>query len=229
MTAGRLALGALAVAACRPMPPAPLVPLYDDTAGDRVGTTTGTLIVGMAGDIGGGGWGVAFRVQQQVSRTTALGGEVLIGRGDDGERRDIELIGVRGLGQSADPDYSWAALTYGVGATWMSTGSLALSAFGGGAISYPNDYFSPYLQLGLAPVWVARRGARYGETRCQGDSCATQLARYPRSRLYLLADAGLVGHLGDRGNRLGVDLGLAYAGDDGFFALSIADSQRFEP
>lgn len=227
MRAAGLAL--LAVAACRPMPPAPLVPLYDDTANDRVGTTTGMLIVGMAGDLGGGGWGTAFRVTHQVSRATALGGEVLLGRGDDGERRDIDLIALRGLGQSASPDHAWAAVTYGVGVSWTSTGALAINGFGGGAISYPNDYFSPYLQVGVAPVWVVRRGDRYGETRCQGDGCATELAAAPRSRLYLLIDGGLVGHLGSRGNRLGVDLGVAYSGDDGFFALSIADSQRFQP
>ncbi len=227
MRAAGLAL--LVVAACRPLPPAPLVALHDDTAGDRVGTTTGMLILGMAGDIGGGGWGAAFRVRQQVSRSTALGGEVLIGRGDDGERRDVDLIAVRALGQSASPDHGWAALTYGVGASWMSTGSLAINGFGGGAISYPNDYFSPYLQVGVAPVWVARRGDRYGDTRCQGDGCEVEVAAAPRSRLYLLVDGGLVGHLGSRGNRLGVDVGLAYGGDDGFFALSIADSQRFAP
>lgn len=222
-------LALLVVAACRPMPPAPLVPLYDDTANDRVGTTTGMLIVGMAGDLGGGGWGTAFRVTQQVSRATALGGEVLLGRGDDGERRDVDLIAVRGLGQSAAPDHGWAALTYGVGVSWMSTGALAANAFGGGAISYPNDYFSPYLQVGVAPVWTVRKGDRYGETRCQGDGCATELAARPRSQLYLLIDGGLVGHLGSRGNRLGIDVGMAYGGDDGFFALSIADSQRFAP
>lgn len=225
----RLALAAVGLAACRPLPPAPLVALHDDTAADRVGTTTGMLIVGMAGDVGGGGWGVAFRVRHQVSRTTALGGELLIGRGDDGERRDIDLIALRGLGQSGDPDHRWAALTYGVGATWTSTGSLSLNGFGGGAISYPNDYFSPYLQVGVAPVWVARRGDRYGDARCQGDDCAVQVAAAPRSELYLLIDAGMVGHLGSGGNRLGIDVGLAYGGDDGFFALSIGDSQRFAP
>ena len=49
------ALAALVVVGCRPLPPAPLVALHDDTAGDRVGTTTGMLILGMAGDLGGGG------------------------------------------------------------------------------------------------------------------------------------------------------------------------------
>lgn len=223
------ALALLVVVNCRPLPPAPLVALHDDTAGDRVGTTTGMLILGMAGDLGGGGWGAAFRVQQQVSRSTALGGELLIGRGDDGERRDVDLIAVRALGQSGAPDHGWAALTYGVGASWMSTGSLALNGFGGGAVSYPNDYFSPYLQVGVAPVWVVRKGDRYGATHCQGTDCATEVAATARSQLYLLIDGGLVGHLGSRGNRLGVDLGVAYGGDDGFFALSIADSQRFAP
>jgi hypothetical protein len=133
---------------------------------------------------------------------------VLIGRGDDGERRDIELIGVRGLGQSADRDHSWAALTYGVGATWMSTGSLALSAFGGGAISYPNDYFSPYLQLGLAPVWVARRGDRYGDTRCQGDGCEVECRR---AAALAAVPAGRRRLVGTRQPRQPAgDVGLAY-------------------
>lgn len=228
----RLALAVVALAGCRPLPPAPLVAMHDDTAGARVGTTTGMLIVGMAGDLGGGGWGTAFRVTQQVTRDTALGGEVMVGRGDDGERRDIDVIAARGLGQSVPADHRWVAATYGVGLAWTSTGALALSGFAGGAISYPNDYFSPYLQVGLAPVWLARRGVAYGETRCRRADCADPgVAVAPRSALYLLLDGGMVGHLGTRGNRLGVALGLAYAlgRDQGFVALSVADSQRFAP
>ena len=230
MRAAGLAL-ALVAGACRPLPPAPLVALHDDTAGNPVDTTTGMLVVGMAGDIGGGGWGTAFRVIHQVSRDTALGGELVIGRGDDGERRDVELIGVRGLGQSSPADHRGVAATYGVGAAWMSTGALSVSGFVGGAISYPNDYFSPYFQVGVAPVWVARAGDRYGATSCRDQACETMTATPLRSALFVLADAGLVGHLGNRGNRLGVDLGLAYklGADDGYVVLSVADSQRFEP
>ena len=223
----RAAALAVAAAACHPLPPPPMVALHDDTAAPRVGTTSGLLVIGMAGDLGGGGWGTALRVEQQVSRTTAIGGEVAIGRGDDGVGHDLDLLAVRGYGQSTPIGRPWVAAVYGAGVTWLSSGLFTVGGFAGGAVSVPDGYVAPYLQLGVAPVLVVRRGGAYGQ-RCMA---CDQPPVAPRSDVYGVADVGLVGRIGNRGNRLSVDLGAAVTarGRETLMGLSVADGQRFEP
>ena len=70
----RVAAAALVVAACKPLPPAPMVALHDSTAAAPVDTTTALVVVGLAGEVfGGDGLGVGFRLERQVTARTALG------------------------------------------------------------------------------------------------------------------------------------------------------------
>ena len=244
---GRLRLSAAAallVVACKPLPPAPMMALHDDTAPAPVDATTTTVVIGIADQIlGGGGWGLAVRVERQVRDHTAVGGEVTAGSGDrpgDDPGR-IALVAVRGYGQSASPDHDFAAVTYGIGGGWMSTGMLTLNAFAAAAVSWPNGYANPYLQAGVAPVWVVRAGERFGDGQlhvypcvaCEGGSPASTRDEPPlvRSDVFWFADVGLVGVLGDTGARVSADLGAASAMGvgDGVLVMSAAGAYRVAP
>mgnify|MGYP000558945439 CR=1 FL=1 len=119
-----------------------MMALHDDTAPAPVDATTTTVVIGIADQVlGGGGWGLALRVEHQLRDHTAVGGEVTAGSGDrpgDDPGR-IALVAVRGYGQSASPEHDFAAVTYGIGGGWMSTGMLTLNAFAAAA----NASFAP--------------------------------------------------------------------------------------
>lgn len=220
---------AVGAAACKPLPPAPLVALHDDTAAAPVDTTTALVVVGIAGELFASGVGAAIRVERQVTSRTAIGGELMVGRGDgDDEDPRVWVVAARGFGHGTPRAHDWVALTYGLGLAWMSTGLVSATVHGGGALSYPNGYGTPYLQLGLAPVVVLRPGRPMGDGPALG---APDPPRSPRSDVFWLVDVGAVGLVGDTGNRLSIDLGMAGAMivDDGVFALSVADGQRFAP
>lgn len=221
-----------------------MMALHDDTAPAPVDATTTTVVIGIADQIlGGGGWGLAVRVERQVRGHTAVGGEVTAGSGDrpgDDPGR-IALVAVRGYGQSASPAHDFAAVTYGVGGGWMSTGMLTLNAFAAAAVSWPNGYANPYLQVGVAPVWVVRAGERFGDGQvhaylclaCEGRSPAPTRDEPPlvRSDVFWFADVGLVGVLGDDGARVSADLGAASAMrvGDGVLVMSAAAAYRVAP
>lgn len=232
--------GALvAVAACHPLPPPPMVALHDDTAPAPRGATAALVVVGIAGELlGGDGLGAALRVERQVSDRVAVGGELTGGRGDDGERGRLTLVAARGFAQVAPADHDWVGATVSAGVGVLSSGLVSVAGFGGVAVSYPNGYAAPYLQLGLAPVWVVRRGAGFGMVRSHGclacddhgPAPAPDGPDAPRSDVFWTVDVGLVGLLGDTGNRVSLDLGLAAAirASDGVLALSLGDRQELD-
>jgi len=240
----RVAAAALVVAACKPLPPAPMVALHDSTAAAPVDTTTALVVVGLAGEVfGGDGLGVGFRLERQVTARTALGAELVVGRQTGDRDQDdpprLWLVAARGYGQGTPRRHDWFAITYGAGVGWLSTGLVSLNAFAGAAVSVPNDYAVPYLQVGVAPVAVVRRGRPFGS----GDpvpmcwACEDHLrptsdpAPAPRSDVFWVIDLGVVGVVGDTGNRVSVDLGMAGAmrAGEGLISISAADAQRLAP
>ncbi|MBK9035983.1 MAG: hypothetical protein IPL61_32835 [Myxococcales bacterium] len=225
----RLPAALVVVAACKPLPPAPNVALHRDTAAAPVDSTTAMLIVGIAGELFSDGLGAAIRIERQVTTRTAVGGELTIGRGEgDRDHPHIWMVAARGFGLATPAAHDWVALTYGAGLAWLSTGLVSATVHAGGAVSYPNDYGTPYLHLGLAPVVVLRAGDPLGDPTGPRSDEAPAPAR---SEVFWLADVGLVGVLGDTGQRLSVDLGWAGAlvADELLIELSAADSQRVEP
>jgi len=221
-----------------------MMALHDDTAPAPVDATTTTVVIGIADQVlGGGGWGLALRVEHQLRDHTAVGGEVTAGSGDrpgDDPGR-IALVAVRGYGQSASPEHDFAAVTYGIGGGWMSTGMLTLNAFAAAAVSWPNGYANPYLQVGVAPVWVVRTGERFGDGQLHVNLCLTCERHSPeptrdepplvRSDLFWFIDVGLVGVLGDAGARVSADLGGAAAigADADVLVMSAAAAYRATP
>lgn len=225
----RGAAGALVVvAACRPLPPAPMMARHADTAAAAEGATTATLVVGVAGELlGGDGLGLAVRVERQVTAGTAVGGELTGGwaKADaDGEHPRLWLIAGRGYGQAGGRERTWLAGHYGLGLARLSTGMVTATGFAGAAVSYPNDLVAPYLQAGLALVVPLAQGARFGITRDdRGPVVVTEV--------YTYGDVGALGHLGDTGHRLSVDLGIAvgWRNQGSLLALSAAGGHRDEP
>lgn len=218
-----LAAGVVAIGACRPLPPAPMMAMHDDTSAAREGATTATLILGIAGELlGGDGIGVAVRVERQATDTTALGGELTAGRGDvsGGELRHLWLVAARAYGRATNAEITGAH--YGLGLARLSSGMVTGTIFGGVALSYPNDYVAPYAQLGLALAVPFIRGEAFGDDHPP---------RRAVTELFTYADVGALGHIGDTGQRLSLDLGAAIGWRNGatLMALSIADGQRFDP
>lgn len=225
----RLAAALVVAAACKPLPPAPMVALHRDTAAAPVDSTTAMLIVGIAGELFADGVGAAVRIERQATTRTAVGGELTVGRGDgDRAHPHIWMVAARGFGLGTPRDHDWVALTYGAGLAWLSTGLVSATVHAGGAVSYPNAYGTPYLQLGLAPVVVLRAGDPLGDPTGPRSDEAPGPAR---SDVFWLADVGAVGVLGATGQRLSIDLGLAGAlrAGEGLLELSAADSQRVAP
>jgi hypothetical protein len=179
----RLSLYLPLLAACKVLPPPPVMAPHAPTAPDDRGTTTAMIIVGTAGEVlGGGGWGVALRVEHQETERTTIGVELTGGRGDRGAWDDNTLfrhylIAARAYGRYARIDE--IALTYGAGLSWMRTGMITGSVHGSFAASYPNDYFVPYASVHLALVTPLRAGDEVGSEPTA-----------PRTSLYLGGSLG---------------------------------------
>lgn len=218
----------IVVAACRPLPPAPMLARHADTTAAPDDALTATLVVGVAGELlGGDGLGMAVRVERQVTAGTAVGGEITGGwaKADpDGDHPRMWLVAARGYGQAFGRERDWLAAHYGLGLARLSTGMVTATGFAGAAVSYPNDYVAPYLQAGLALVVPLAQGARFGITRDDRGSVVV-------TEVYTYGDVGALGHLGDTGHRLSADLGLAIAwrNDGSLLALSVAGGHRDEP
>ena len=151
------------------------------------------IVVGVAGEVlGGGGVGVALRVEHAETDHTTLGAELGFGRGDVGQIGDDTkrhyLIALRGYGRYSPGDHDWTDL-YGQGISAMRTGLVTATVHAGAGISYPNASFVPTLHAGLAlAVPLAGNGAPYGGT-FQHDTA--DLA-HAHTDVFLYLDPGFV-------------------------------------
>lgn len=232
--------------------------MHADTAAAPRGATTAMLVVGLYSQIlGGDGVGVAVRVEHQETARTAVGLELGGGRGEAslGSSASVDrgpvrhwLIAARTYGRFTPREHDFVALTYGGGLSVMDTGLVALTLHGGGAISYPNRYLVPVAAAGLAASIPLRAGGPLGgedpapaapplgmaglRPHAHGPSGPPAPAsnKIPKADLFPYVDAGLVIPIGDTGNRLSLDLGLAAAlqSDTVLISLSAADAHRFD-
>jgi hypothetical protein len=233
-------VGTVLSSACKVLPPPPVIAPHAPTAPDDRGTTTAMLVVGTAGEIlGGGGWGVALRVEHQETERTTVGVELTGGRGDRGAWADNTLfrhylIAARGYGRYARIDE--IALTYGAGLSWMRTGMITGTVHGSFAASYPNDYFVPLGQLGVAFAVPLRKGRAFKEEPFNvtmgepmpGPPPPPVVAKTASWDAFLTFDADLLVPVGDTGNRISVDVGMAKAlrANQGLVSFSAADAQH---
>ena len=238
------------LAACRALPPPPALPPHAGTEPEREGATTALVVVGIAGQIlGGGGWGTALRIEHQTTERTTLGIELTGGRGTeklvDDSRHEFRqwLLGARVYGRSlvTRSDHDLAG-TYGLGLSLMGSGTVTASIHGGVMFSYPNGSFVPVGALGVALAVPLRRGFAYGDAPFDVNFGEVAPPRHdadpfklpgstlhrPRTELFVALDLGFLVPLGATGNRLSGDVGLAYATQDNnlVVSLSAADAQR---
>jgi hypothetical protein len=239
----------LALAACKVLPPPPVIAPHAGVEMDREGTTSALVVFGYAGELlGGGGIGVALRVEHQTTEHTVLGVELTGGYGDkvvDAKEQPFHpiLLALRTYGRSAivaaERDF---LTTYGVGLGVLTTGALIGSVHAGVAIGYPNDLLEPIAALGVAIATPLLRGEPYGvplfhsttPAPRHGDmpgfnfdtSGGTSVAT-PSTELFIGLDLGVVAGIGSS-NRLSFDLGAAVAADAGELLVegSVADGQR---
>ncbi len=227
--------------------PPPVIALHSGTAADPKGETTVTVVLGAVSQVlGGTGFGLALRVEHQQTDRTALGIEVAGGRGDADGRAESEsvtlaTVAVRAYGRFTPRSHDWSALTYGAGATVLTTGMVSITGQAGAAVSYPNEYLVPYLHVGLAGALPVRAGEPFGDMN--DDSAASEAntgifarglehmeapsgrPRGVRPNLYLFGDVGLLVQLGDTGHQLSLDLGAVNGllENGGLVGLSLAD------
>jgi hypothetical protein len=236
--------------ACKPLPPPPVLPTHAGPDASPEGTTTVMLVVGMAGAIlGGGGVGVAGRVEYQATDDTTLGVELTGGVGGkllrDSERNAFRsgLIGARGYGRLSLMDH--AAVTYGAGLAVLGSGALTAQMHGGMLVAYTNDNAVPVAQLSFAlAVPIIEGRAFYDDhplvARRPLPGVAPEVphrranalfpppenqARVPRTELFVATDVGVIIPTGDT-NRLSLDFGFAWAtrAKDLVVSLNAADA-----
>ena len=231
----RLVLLAVALAACHALPPPPILPFHADTANAPEGTVTATLVLGFAGTLfGGGGFGVAVRVERQETERTTLGLELGGGKGSEASREGEgelghHLIALRAYGRSAPKTHDFVAVTYGAGLSYLSVGHITATVHAGVAVSYVNSYAEPYLAFGLAAALPLRHGEPIGDYSSIPQTAlfpafeerpghmhasperGPRIGHVPRAELYYYADAGLLVPISDTGNRASLDFGFANA------------------
>lgn len=233
----------LALAACKPLPPPPVIAFHGDTEAGVRGAVTAMVIVGVAGQIlGGGGAGLALRLEHQQTDRTALGVELTGGSGSDDDRSRYWLGAVRGYGRTQLPT-RYVAATYGLGLSVMDVGLVTLTLHGGGATSYPNQYASPLLGAGFAAALPLRRGRAWGKAAEDFDFCFSCSEPQPkplhrssssgepvRADVFYYVDLGVATSFGGTANQLSLDIAamVPLRADEGVLSLSIADAQRFE-
>lgn len=214
-----------------------MVPVHDTTAAGTRGETSVILVVGLVSQVlGGGGIGVAVRVQRQETERTLLGAELAIGRGD-ADDDTLWLFALRGYGKLTPRTHDWTAFHYGAGVTVLSTGMTTLTVHGANQVAWLNDTWEPYLATGLALSIPIIRGRPFGDMERDGDDppepdhpFLTNTSPQPlRTRLYLTLDPGFAVPIGDTGHLLSLDVGMATAingQNGGFVTLSLGDAVR---
>jgi hypothetical protein len=228
----------LCAAGCKVVPPPPMIPLHGTTAADPRGETSVLVIAGFVSQaLGGAGIGLAVRLQHQQTERTALGVELTAGRGDADDTR-LWLVALRGYGRGTPRSRDWVAITYGAGISVLSTGMTTLTAHGGAAIAWINDYWQPYFHGGLALAVPVIQGDSFGDMdreiadingfdRGGGEALfAPAEGGGVRPRLYLTLDPGFAVPIGDTGHTLSLDLAIATGlrkDSGGVFSLSVAD------
>ena len=219
-----------------------MVAFHGDTASVERDTTTAMLVIGFAGPLlGGGGFGVAVRVERQQTGRTAIGAELTAGRGSIEDGEDLWLLALRGYGRTELASSRYVAVTYGAGLSLMSVGMVTVTAHGGGAVSAPNEYVSPYLGAGLAAAIPLRRGRAFG-MRPGTDPCpgcfgapimpthGTEPPVPVKSELYGYGDLGTATTFGGTANQLSLDVGFAMPiihDVPAVIPLSLADAHDF--
>lgn len=231
------------------MPPMPVIPFHATTAADPKGETTVSVVFGVATQaLGGGGFGLALRMEHQQTDRTSLGVEVTGGK-FEADDENLWLFAVRGYGKGTPREHDWTAVTYGAGLSVLTTGMLSLQIHGGGAIAYPNDVLVPYLTTGLAasvpliygrPFGHLRDAERHGWARKRRGPLLAGAIPFAvkdasegppkplRSEIYFYGGLGFGLSVGDSGNIVSLDFSLAAAlrEDAGYVALSLGDTQH---
>ncbi|MBA3461228.1 MAG: hypothetical protein H0T46_14790 [Deltaproteobacteria bacterium] len=231
----------LCAVGCKVIPPPPMIPLHGTTAADAKGETSVLVIAGFVSQgLGGGGIGLAVRVQHQQTERSALGLELTAGRGDADDTR-IWLVALRGYGRGTPRSRDWVAITYGAGVSVLNTGMTTLSAHGGAAVAWINDYWQPYLHAGFALAVPVNQGDSFGDMDREsadinafgrggeGAMFTPAEGRGVRPKLYLTLDPGFAVPIGDTGHTLSIDLAIATGirrDSGGVFSLSVADQIR---
>ena len=214
-----------------------MIPLHGTTAAEPRGETSVLVIAGFVSQaLGGGGFGLAVRVQHQQTDRTALGLELTAGRGDADDTR-LWLVALRGYGRGTPRSRDWVAITYGAGISVLNTGMTTLTAHGGAAVAWINDYWQPFFHAGLALAVPVNQGDSFGDMdresadingfeRGDGALFAPVESRGVRPKLYLTLDPGFAVPIGDTGHTLSLDLAIATGirkDSGGLFSLSVAD------
>lgn len=221
----------LCAVGCKVVPPPPMIPMHGTTAADPKGETSVLVIAGFVSQaLGGSGIGLAVRVQHQRTERTALGVELTAGRGDADDTR-LWLVALRGYGRGTPRTHDWVAITYGAGISVLNTGMTTLTAHGGTAVAWINDYWQPYFHAGLALAVPVIQGDSFGDMDrdsfdIDGPERGAAETSGVRPMLYLTLDPGFAVPIGDTGHTLSIDLAVATGirkGSGGVFSLSIAD------
>lgn len=217
------------LAACNPLPPPPLVPTYATIAPDERGTTTAMIVVGLADQpLGGGGFGMALRVEHQQTDRTTLGVELTGGVQDgkvayaDGTLHRSTLLGVRGYGRFAASDN--LGLTYGAGLVYLGTGALVGQLHAGGMFGANNDTFGTVAQVALALATPILHGEPYGSPPWgTGKPVVEPL----RTNVFASFDIAGILSIGNH-DRVALDAAIALplVGSDALIALSAANAVR---
>ena len=196
------------------------------------------FVVGLVSQVlGGGGLGVAVRVQRQETERTLLGAELTVGRGDADDTK-LWLFALRGYGKLTPRTRDYIALHYGAGLSVLSTGMTTLTAHGAPQLAWINDYWQPYLATGLALSVPLVRGRPFGDMEGRPEHDPGEHALFVgrsaetaplHTRLYLTLVPGFAVPVGDTGHVLSLDAGLATTingKNSGFVTLSVADLVR---
>ncbi len=242
MRASSVAL--LALAGCSRTLPPPMMAFHGDTSAEPRGATSAMLVVGLAGPSFYDAYGLAIRIEHQDTTRRTVGVE-LSGGSDNVEW----MLSVRGYVRHTPRSHDWVAATYGIGVSYLSPGLVTGSIHAGAAVSYVNDSAQPFLASGLAlavPLRQATRDwhppfpcldqidplKRILDAEDSPAGCTEEAREIPvfDTELFFVLDGGLAVPVGDTGNQLSLDIGVARGllGDNKVQQASVAGRHTFE-